>query len=274
MIPNPYATRQETPLLLRATNCPLSAKPGTADAPRSGRVYRRHMELTPRLQPLAIHVLTFLRDLEEGGGGYVRRGAPGWTHPHDVQRETGQAVPEVLPRLHRCSLADRDDARPPALRRPVWIYRIHERGKRWLGAREGQPGSDVARCASDEPDASIWLTPRARIALAEMRRAAEDLRPSKYVPREHGWRTSGELEESARTHVAGPYRTVFDTPLLESMILAGLAERRRVSVPWRGRPVVLYRVTAAGGVAIVLQWRDPAPPPRGPEARPHPPRAQ
>lgn len=209
-----------------------------------------------RLQPLAVHALAFLRDLEEGLGGYLRRGARGWAHPRDVSLGTGFPVAEVLPLLHRCGLVDRDDARPPALRRPVWIYRIHDQGKCWIDAHQGYVNGRSVRELNADADASIWLAPRAQRALAELRGAAQDSRPSKLLAGEHGWRTSCQLEASARDHAEGPSPTVFDTTILETLIHAGLAERRRVTVPWRSRPIVLYRATAAGGEAIVLEWEE------------------
>lgn len=218
------------------------------------------MDSALRLQPLAVHALSFLRDLEEGAGGYLRRQVLGWAHPQDAERATGHSVPEVLPLLRHCGLVERDDVRPPAHRRPVWIYRITDPGKRWVSAHLGRIDDKPLLAPADLADLSIWLVPRARTALAELRRVAHDPRPCNYIPGEHGWRTSQQLEAGARSRAGATDSTTFDTPVLSSLILAELVERRNVVVPWRTRPVVLYRVTPAGGVIPVLEWLHPRDP--------------
>ncbi|HEX2094867.1 MAG TPA: hypothetical protein VHG28_20880, partial [Longimicrobiaceae bacterium] len=85
--------------------------------------------------------LSYLCHLEGRGGGYERRGVRGWALTADVERETGEYLPERLPYLYSRGLLIHDDVRQPKRSRPVWVYRISEEGARLMAVWEGVAGA-------------------------------------------------------------------------------------------------------------------------------------
>jgi hypothetical protein len=207
--------------------------------------------------------LRCLLELALRRGGYLRRGVWGWALPADVQRIIRNPVAEMFPDLHRRGLVNRDDVRAPKLRRPVWTYRITPEGM--LSLIDGNLDEELCRVAHTgaEPDGAVYVPPRARVALDELRAAAEREARSRHTPGERGWTTGPDLLESARERGSGAAGHMFDSGDLEWLIRTGLAERRHVRYRWRTRPVVLYHASALGGTIAMLEWHAPGNTPAG-----------
>lgn len=142
--------------------------------------------------------LRYLRYLALREGGYTRRGVPGWALREDVERATGQRLPERLPVLHRRGLLDREDVRAPRLQRPVWIYRVNQAGADRVAEAAGLPQRPVVRplrLAERDTDAAIHVPAGSALALRELRRAMEMRAESPHLRGEPGWRNMDDLRE-------------------------------------------------------------------------------
>ena len=142
--------------------------------------------------------LRYLRYLALREGGYVRRGVPGWALREDVERATGQRLPERLSILHKRGLLDREDVRAPRLQRPVWIYRVNQAGADRVAEEASLPRRPVLRplrLAERDTDAAIHVPAGSALALRELRRAMEMRAESPYLPGEPGWRSMDDLRE-------------------------------------------------------------------------------
>lgn len=208
------------------------------------------------LQPDLWAALDWLRKLEAGGGGYRRRGVRGWARREEAEAGAGVFLWERLPKLHRAGLVDRDDVRSPGRTRPLWLYRVTEAGVRVLA--RGQPYRPVAPPGPPDPDdGAVYLPDGARGALEALRLALMDPAPGMALPHERGWRTGSELTALLAAQPGGVGSRGFYSESLSWLVRAGLAERRTVTVAWRGQPVVVWRATPAGGVLQLIEWREP-----------------
>jgi hypothetical protein len=232
--------------------------------------------------------LSYLCHLEGRGGGYEWRGVRGWALPADVERETGERLPERLPYLYSRSLLIHDDVRQPNRTRSLWIYRISEEGARLVAEREGvayRPRRPREH-APGERETAIYIPPGSVVALRALRLAMEDPKPSPHFPGNQGWRTAVELdaliqapvkdlpewkvdmefgdpdewEDSPSWRARPEYRPPiepagFSTEDMLWLVRAGYAQRSGAEYKWRQRPVLLYRVTFAGMAVVPLEWQ-------------------
>lgn len=239
--------------------------------------------------------LRYLRYLAVREGGYVRRGVPGWALREDVERATRLHLPERLPRMHARGLLDREDVRAPRLSRPTSIYRVTQAGADRVASEADLPRLRFLpplRPAARETDVAIHVPRGAARALGELRRAMEKRMRSPHLPGESGWRTLGELRaqlgdadpaeppvepwtpaglpwEEAGDEASGggwdplrggaPLAAAQPPPGTDDLawlVRTGLAQRWTTRPP-PARGVTLYRITPLGGVAILLEWREP-----------------
>lgn len=231
--------------------------------------------------------LSYLCRLEARGGGYEWRGVRGWALTADVERETGERLPERLPYLYSRGLLIHDDVRQPNRTIPLWIYRISEEGARFVAEREGvayRPRRPREH-APGERETATYIPPGSVVALRALRMAMEDSKPSPHIPGERGWRTAFELDallprpkdarpewrvdmelgdpdewddpppwraQPERLLPAGPFG--FSTEDMLWLIRAGYAQKFGAEYEWRHRPVLLYRATPAGMSVVSLEW--------------------
>lgn len=232
--------------------------------------------------------LSYLCRLEARGGGYEWRGVRGWALTADVERETGERLPERLPYLYSRGLLIHDDVRQPNRTLPLWIYRISEEGARFVAVREGvahRPRRPREH-APGERETAIYISPGSVVALRALRRAIEDPKPSPHFPGERGWRTAVELDAlvpgakdappewkmdmelgdpdewedpppwRAQPECRPPVKPYgFSTEDMLWLVRAGFAQKFGAEYKWRQRPVLLYRITPAGMAVIPLEWQ-------------------
>lgn len=150
------------------------------------------------LQPLDALALRHLAELDAGGGGYAYRGVRGWALREDVERAIGRSLTERLPKLRARGLLDREDVRAPNQPCAAYVYRVTERCLALLAQLEGitpHPLAQARALAPGKSEAAVYIPPRARAALDQLRRAASD--PRRLHFGETGWRTMRQLEAQA-----------------------------------------------------------------------------
>lgn len=160
------------------------------------------MSISPRLQDDSAVALRYLRYLIVREGGYRQRGVLGWALREDVERATGQRLPERLSRLHAKGLLDRVDVQTPHLQRPLWMYRITQAGSDLIAARDRVARRSIpplSPASEDQLDTAIYIPPGAFQGLQALRRAMEIRAISQLLPAEPGWCTLHDL----RVWIAG-----------------------------------------------------------------------
>jgi DNA-binding PadR family transcriptional regulator len=188
--------------------------------------------------------------------GYKICGVHGWAHLADVEEATRQALWEQLPSMHRRGLLDHADVRAPSRARPVWVYRISDRGVRAVHefAEMGYQPSPM-HC-TPATDSVMWAPNRQRGALLLLR-AAYDQSGTPVRFGERGWLTGRELgervHEQNRTRSRAPFLAV-DATDLRWLLGNQLIERRDEPAP-PGRAVVYWRATELGRSVRVLEWK-------------------
>lgn len=208
---------------------------------------------TPRApHPVDAIALMYFWNLESRGAGYERRGVRGWARLEDAQIATGHSLAVRVLAMYGRGLLQRDDVRPPGHVRPLWVYRITQAGADLVSQGEGHHPARVPT-PSDAPDPSVYVPDGPQLALGALRRILEERAPCRWAPDEAGWVTAAELRR--RTEPT-PDAWWFPEDL-GWLVRARLAERREVTTLGRAAPVLLYRASAGGGVAPVLEWHEP-----------------
>jgi hypothetical protein len=203
------------------------------------------------LHPIDAIALKYFGDLVSAGAGYERRGVRGWARLEDAQTATGHSLAVRVLGMYGRGLLQRDNVRPPGHVRPLWVYRITQAGADVVSHAEGDHRARVPT-PSDATDASVYVPDGPRLALRALRRILEERVPCRWAPEEAGWIPAAELRRRAEPTPAAWW---FPEDL-GWLVRAGLAERREVTTPGQSAPVILYRASAGGGVAPVLEWHE------------------
>jgi len=200
--------------------------------------------------------LRFLRLLAIRRAGYELRGVRGWAHINDLRDELAGYFPEVLPRLRKRGLVTQADVRAPGQKRPVWVYRINERGLAVMDDAAPEEHKPVPRPRTEDARRAVYAPSRQRGALRLLREACDDPAvPERFGGR--GWVSGRELGARVDQHNFKGRRgrqplIAVDGTDLHWLILWGFAERRndpdRVGV-------VYWRATEAGRAVRLLDWK-------------------
>ena len=202
--------------------------------------------------------LRFFRLLAVDRAGYELRGVRGWAHIHDLQDDMRGSFAEVLPRLHKRGLLIHADVRAPGQQRPVWVYRISERGLAVMGEAAPKEHKPVLWPRTEDTGGAVYAPRRQRGALRMLREAYDDPRvPERFGGR--GWVSGRELGarvdlhnfNQGRRHRRWAYISVDGTDL-HWLCLWGFAERRKDP---DGAVDVYWRVTEAGRAVRLLDWK-------------------
>jgi hypothetical protein len=201
--------------------------------------------------------LRFLRLLAIHRAGYELGGVRGWAHINDLKDDLGGYFPEVLPRLHKRGLLSHADVRAPGQKRPVWVYRINERGLAVMDDATPKEHKPVAWPRTDDTGGAVYAPSRQRGALRMLREAYDDPTvPERFGGR--GWVSGRELGARVDLHNSKqrgrwrqPYISVDGTDL-HWLVLWGFTERRD---DLERAGVVYWRATEAGRVVRLLDWK-------------------
>lgn len=203
-----------------------------------------------------LDALRFLRLLAIRRAGYEVQGVRGWAHITDLRDHLAGYFPEVLPRLHKRGLVTRVDVRAPGQQRPMWVYRISERGLAVMNEAEPKEHSAVTRPRTDDTGGAVYAPSRQRGALRLLREAYDDPAvPERFSGR--GWVSGRELGVRVDLHdftqrqERQPHIAVDGTDL-HWLIKWGFAERR--NDPDRAG-VVYWRATPGGRQVRLLDWK-------------------
>lgn len=217
------------------------------------------MDNDRRLKPAQEAAILYLWRLAAHRAGYRICGVRGWAHLTDVEEAVRRALWDQLSPLSRRGFLDRQDVRAPTRVRPVWIYRITERGMLSVHRLVEPPYPPVPK-PRDRCDAAVYAPSRQRGALLLLRAAYEDPGvPERFNGR--GWLTGRELgarvearnrARTARERDHGASFYAVDGTDLRWLVGTGLAERR--DDPERPK-VVWWRVTELGRSVRLLEWK-------------------
>lgn len=210
------------------------------------------------LKPSQVWALLYLWRLAVYRGGYELCGVRGWAHLEDIEEATRQALWDQLPPLHRRGLLDHADARAPGRARPVWVYRISDKGVRAVHDFASTVYGPIPSLNPADAEAAVWVPPRQRGALQLLREAHNDAAtPARFG--ERGWLTGRELGERVQRYnrVSGcpPYLAVDGTDL-RWLLGKRLIERKdEPPPPGRQAGLIFWRVTELGQSIPLLEWR-------------------
>lgn len=218
-----------------------------------------------QVSSLGHELLTYLRDLERGRGGYELYGVRGWASAGEIQeavqtRRREQNAPRVefsggaeeLRALASRRLLSRVDARIPGASAPVWLYRIKDAGARRAAAAASGEHSRV-KASRDQPEPRVFVRPQVRAALDALRHADQHPGRREWVPGEPQWRSSRELTAWLKSRRGGGKTPrIFFADDLAACVQIGFAERRDEPAG------IIYRLTPFGREVRPLVWRDPA----------------
>ena len=219
---------------------------------------RARMADTRGLKPSQMWALLYLWRLAVHEGGYKLCGVRGWAHLEDVEEATRQALWDQLPPLHRRGLLDHMDARAPGRSRPVWVYRISDRGVRAVHDFASTVHGPIPTLNPAGSEAPVWAPQRQRGALQLLRAAYDDpATPIRFG--ERGWLTGRELGERVhernRARGRAPFLAV-DATDLRWLLGKRLIERRdEPPPPGRQAAVIFWRVTELGRYVPLLDWK-------------------
>jgi hypothetical protein len=175
---------------------------------------------------------------------------------NDLREELAGYFPEVLPRLHERGVLTRADVRAPGQKRPVWVYRLSERGLAVIDEAAPKEHRPVPRPRTDDAGGAVYAPVRQRGALRLLRDSYDDPAvPERFGGR--GWVSGRELGARVDLHnLQQPHgrepRIAVDGTDLHWLIRWGLAERR--NDPDQAR-VVYWRATDAGRAVRLLDWK-------------------
>jgi hypothetical protein len=216
------------------------------------------------ISSLGFELLSYLRDLERGRGGYELFGVRGWATAPEIEEgvvkrrrernapryEFGGGADELRALALR-RLLTRADARVPGARVPVWLYRIRDGGARRVSAAHGVEHWQV-KPPRDRQDGRVFIKPHVRAAVDALRHADQHPVRREWVPGEPEWRTSRELTSwLERRRGGGKIPRIFYSDDMAACVQLGLAERR-------DEPKIIYRVTPLGRTVRLLIWREAA----------------
>jgi hypothetical protein len=204
----------------------------------------------------AIRALTYLLELLCREAGYLVHGVRGWATAWDV--EDGMATwsaSELMAGQAACGRVTRVDVRAPGELRPVWAYRIDQKGVDALAAAVG-----VTPAGIDPPQGergpAVYIREGPWVALCALRSVAENPpeRERVWVAGESGWRSSRELTRlvEKEDEAAGltPGRS-FLSEHLAWLVRLGFSDQRVVE------KTHIYRLTPAGAAVERLDWKEP-----------------
>jgi hypothetical protein len=212
----------------------------------------------PGLKPSQMWALLYLWRLAIYQGGYKLCGVRGWAHLDDIEQGTRQALWDQLPPMHRRGLLDHADARAPGRARPVWVYRISDRGVRVVHEFASTAYGPISALRPAGSEAPVWAPQRQRGALQLLRAAYNDAAtPVRFG--ELGWLTGRELGERVHEHNRARGRAPFlavDTTDLRWLHGKRLIERRdEPAPPGRQTGVIFWRATELGRSVPLLEWK-------------------
>lgn len=210
------------------------------------------------LKPSQFWALLYLWRLAVHHGGYKLSGVRGWAHLQDVEEATREALWDQLPPMYKRGLLDHADVRAPGGLRPVWVYRISERGVRAVHEFATTAYQPAPTLSTPEEEAVMWAPSRQRGALLLLRAAYHhSATPLRFG--ECGWLSGRELgacvESYNRARGRPPFFAV-DATDLRWLLGKRLIERRdEPAPPGRRTAVVYWRATELGRSVLLLDWK-------------------
>lgn len=209
------------------------------------------------LKPSQMRALLYLWRLAVHHSGYKVCGVRGWAHLQDVEEGSQQTLWDQLPPLHKRGLLDHADVRAPGRARPVWVYRISDRGVRAVHEFASTAYQAMATLSPTAAEAVVWAPPRQRGALLLLRAAYEhSATPIRFG--ETGWLSGRELGARVQAYNSARARPPFlavDATDLRWLLGKLLVERREEPVAGRRAAVVYWRATGGGRSVALLDWR-------------------
>jgi hypothetical protein len=200
--------------------------------------------------------LRYLRLLASHNAGYQLRGVRGWAHLNDLEDDPGGRFFEVLPRLHARGLLDRADVRAPGQVRPVWVYRISQRGVSVVDEAAPKAHKPIPPPRTADTSGAAYAPSRQRGALLLLREAHDDPTMEEQFGG-RGWISGRELGARVDVHNFKQRRRrqpmlAVDGTDLRWLVQWGLAERR--NDPERAGSVY-WRATAVGMAVRLVEWK-------------------
>lgn len=202
-----------------------------------------------------LKLLSFLLDLLSRSAGYEVRGARGWATSKQIQTSTKVwATHEFMRAQAKVGRVIGHDARAPGQEKPLWLYRVSQKGADAIAAALGVPAATVEDPPHPE-ETRVLLTESARHALAALKAAREAPAepPRRWVEGETGWRSALELtaEQDLASRIADTFGRSFTGDDLRWLAKIGLAESRIVG------HTHVYRLLPRGAEIQTLEWREP-----------------
>lgn len=209
------------------------------------------MPQSSRTDTVQAEVLRWLSELDQSHAGYELRCVRGWAHHSDVSNALDRRLNDELTRLAARGLLDRENIALAGRSLGYWLHRISPRGAEAIGAPRPSPIGP-----SDPPSPRMIFTDPQWSVLHYMRVAKTEASPARFLTRELGWRTVGEITKAAAIRSRDIQISPEDVYQLQRF---GLLEKRREPGVARARPLTFYRVTDAGERVTRLERHSPAP---------------
>jgi hypothetical protein len=207
----------------------------------------------------AIRALTYLLELLSRDAGYLVHGVRGWATAQDVEDGTATwSASELMSGQAACGRVTRVDVRAPRDAKPVWVYRVTQKGVDALAVAVGTAPAGIDLPQGD-PGSAVLIREGAWLALSALRSVAE--RPAAgekmWVVGQSGWRSSQDLtrlvEKEGEETGLSPGRCFFSEDLAW-LVRLGFASQQVVG------KTHIYRLTSAGAAVQRLDWREPGEP--------------
>jgi hypothetical protein len=120
----------------------------------------------------AIRALAYLLELASRDAGYRVHGVCGWATAPDIEQGIGTwSASELMAAQVSSGRVTRVDVRAKGDARPVWVYRITQKGVDVLAAAVGTGPAGIDP-PQGEPGAAVWIREGAWVALIALRSAA------------------------------------------------------------------------------------------------------